>query len=872
MMKRLIAILLCACTLFVTLPVIAAEETDSRLDEAIMLINMMEAIPDVESTDMTATATRAEFAVVLARMLRIDTTATASTRYFTDVPLSHWGNGAINALVDMKILSQPEDKIFRPSDPIIRTEAIKMVVCALGYQIYAESNGGYPYGYLAAAAEAKIMNGIGSGDTFTREEMLILSRNAMLAEVYEITSVWNGHPVYESSEDKTLLSIYWDTYEEDGYTEAIYGTSLTDKQATKGEVIIDGVSYLCGSQDVEKYLGQYVSFYYYKEDGEDKGELLYIAATSDNEVIEFTAEDFISYSSRTVTYFDEEKGKEMDFTLSGGDDAAKVIENGTLVTKDISLAFEVENGEYRAIDADGDGRFETVLIYDSVVLQVTSIDTSKEVVYAVDAAGKSYAIAQDPAKITRIQTADNPNAGLDVFARDAVIHLYNSANVVTVYVCNKTVTGTLEELTVGAQSTATVGSAVYPVSNALAEGTSLSLGNSYTYYLDRYGKIAFVGTGSVTGMTYAFLHKAMLKPGIDKRLFVRFYTEAEGMVETTDNGKLIVDGQKMDSGDALGRMNTHGINEVILVRRDEDGLLAEIDTRYRDDSESDYTLTLAYDAGEVRAQTTFIASAGFSRFGRMGTFNTANLRFIVPAGDILSQAEPKDITVGRTGGAKQDASYGNVKLYTVNPDDMYDRVALIFSEGASTDYKYHHMIERITTGLDDNGDTVKIVTTVGHEPGSYTVAADYVSTWDSMNIGIGDVIVPQFNSFGEISKADFVLHYTAGETVPIGIDVTHGVSNNGEDHAGHVMEKQGNVVVLSRYDDKNTAFETLRLESSFPIYVYDSSLRENQVYKGTVDDILAADAVGADNASSIIWYSTYSYVRGILVHKNGWDN
>jgi len=96
--------------------------------------------------------TRAEMAALIARIQGYGETAKGSANTgFTDVPATHWASGYIANAAGMGIINGYGDGTFGPEDPVLYEQAIKMVMATLGYTPFAEKNGGYPTGYLAAA-------------------------------------------------------------------------------------------------------------------------------------------------------------------------------------------------------------------------------------------------------------------------------------------------------------------------------------------------------------------------------------------------------------------------------------------------------------------------------------------------------------------------------------------------------------------------------------------------------------------------------------------------------------------------------------------------------------------------------------------------
>lgn len=142
-MKRVISIVLSLLMLLTLVPMsIMADEvkfsdvkdTDYYADAAKSLADsgILTGYPD--GTFGAAFAiTRAEMAAIVCRMIKKDTTNTAATSIFTDVPADHWAIKYIAAASEAKIINGDGDGTFRPEDDVLFEEAVKMVVCALGF-------------------------------------------------------------------------------------------------------------------------------------------------------------------------------------------------------------------------------------------------------------------------------------------------------------------------------------------------------------------------------------------------------------------------------------------------------------------------------------------------------------------------------------------------------------------------------------------------------------------------------------------------------------------------------------------------------------------------------------------------------------------
>lgn len=99
---------------------------------------------------------------------------------FSDVPKDHFASGYISFAAECGIINGMGDGTFSPETAVTNQQAVKMLVCALGYRELAESRGGYPHGYVMAAMNLGIL----PSKTVTTEEtdrgdLLIMLKSAL---------------------------------------------------------------------------------------------------------------------------------------------------------------------------------------------------------------------------------------------------------------------------------------------------------------------------------------------------------------------------------------------------------------------------------------------------------------------------------------------------------------------------------------------------------------------------------------------------------------------------------------------------------------------------------------------------------------------
>lgn len=125
--------------------------------------------------------TRAEMAAIVCRLQAMGEAPETNEPVFSDVPAEYWASGYIKAAHDAGIINGDEDGSFRPNDEVNYAEALKMIVCLLGFEPYAADNGGYPYGYITTALRRSLIDDIyfEPDDPCSRGDVMIFAYKAL---------------------------------------------------------------------------------------------------------------------------------------------------------------------------------------------------------------------------------------------------------------------------------------------------------------------------------------------------------------------------------------------------------------------------------------------------------------------------------------------------------------------------------------------------------------------------------------------------------------------------------------------------------------------------------------------------------------------
>ena len=292
--------------------------------------------------------TRAEITKMIVDALAERSSAEASTEStkFADVSADHWAKGYINQGVADGFIAGMSDTEFDPDANVTYVQAQKMLVSAIGYETFAQGQGGWPTGYKTYAASLDItkgISGIKDSTELTRAQVAQMIDNAMDAPLCVIAGwkpEWNGTqtPNLEVRDGKegrayeTLFTEKHDAYKvygrvtETSKTGSVDNDKVTfqvekadnfDDEEDKADSPVSEDMYI-GDSKADNYLRTYSQALIQKND-DDEFTILSIAAAAANKSVTVASEDF-----------DENKAYDMLAKLNiNPDDKLKTMSKGT---------------------------------------------------------------------------------------------------------------------------------------------------------------------------------------------------------------------------------------------------------------------------------------------------------------------------------------------------------------------------------------------------------------------------------------------------------------------------------------------------------------------------------------------------------------
>ncbi len=130
---------------------------------------------------------------------------------FEDVTSYHWSYDYVRHAVNARIVNGDGLGYFRPDDEITNEELVKLIMCQLGYEPLAQSQGGYPSGYMTAAHSCGITDNLllEYSAPAKRSDAAIMIWRALNAPLLVQTSYGKASE-YKIDETRTMRKLFFE--------------------------------------------------------------------------------------------------------------------------------------------------------------------------------------------------------------------------------------------------------------------------------------------------------------------------------------------------------------------------------------------------------------------------------------------------------------------------------------------------------------------------------------------------------------------------------------------------------------------------------------------------------------------------------------
>lgn len=744
--------------------------------------------------------TRAEITKMIVDALAERSSAEASTEStkFADVSADHWAKGYINQGVADGFIAGMSDTEFDPDANVTYVQAQKMLVSAIGYETFAQGQGGWPTGYKTYAASLDItkgISGIKDSTELTRAQVAQMIDNAMDAPLCVIAGwkpEWNGTqtPNLEVRDGKegrayeTLFTEKHDAYKvygrvtETSKTGSVDNDKVTfqvekadnfDDEEVKADSPVSEDMYI-GDSKADNYLRTYSQALIQKND-DDEFTILSIAAAAANKSVTVASEDFDeNKSTDEALYFfpaGTTKGStkyQLDTTngvtiyVNGVKQDSMAIYDKNDLESDKTLYGYLKNHETASVTLQKEtevGSTSTSAKYNTVMISSYATAIVDEVIDKTNETSVNFDTYSSgiQAKMTVNKDDDNYTYsfkldGKEIEAKDLqqndVLNIsydttgsFRESSFYDVIVTRNVVDGVKCTSINDSKGEYTIGGTKYKA----AEGMDIDVETSteYSLYLDHFGRIAKADENSVS-KNYGVLKNIYKKAGGDymAQIITKKGTEEEYKVDS-DNVKAY---------------------KSYLVKSDADGAVYDSTNKKTDAypkqvveySVSSSSNKITIKNGGVIAPTA--ADAEYKESGnKIGSVKMADSTVILD----LSEVDTKDTysVVSSLNDGSNYVAYGYDKSKS---DNTYRFV--IITEGTSSVFNSETQLAIFNGSevVDNDGDKTAYNLVVNGEEKQFILDDDVVITGNKGEtvadnaFDEGDVLVYATNSEGYISR------------------------------------------------------------------------------------------------------------------------
>ncbi len=885
-MKKIISFILLTSFILQALCFSAQAEGDELLSQIELLENMGIYTYDDEMEYSEDELSREHMARILLyfyeKQRNTDVKEYTGKTPFTDLDETFWATGEIMKLVERGCLNGFSDGTFRADDPVTYAQVIKALVVILGYEEEAKISGGWSNGYMAVADKLRLGDGVSLGvsDSVTKGDFTKIISNALEANVMKV-ALSAGETKYEEGE--SLLN-------ELGFFKVKGIVSATDKTSLLGEeecsegFVKIGDEQIKTDTDCSKYLGLKVEAYYKDEKDMDSPELIYLKEYKNNTVtVEYTDIDDTT-TVNSFVYYDASRKRTVDLLPD-----INFIFNERRLTYFSKTHLKPKNGNVVLIDADNDGKYETVKVKSYIDYIVSNVAADDDKLYITDKNEKTpieINIEDDDWSLTKngeeIGYKDIKKNMILSIAADKMsqdnLTVESDAEYFEIAVSDNTVEGNASSYSTD-DNEITIDGTVYRISSWF-DNTRYNLftGVNGTFYLNANGEVCSVEYKREE--SYGFITRAYSDDNDEKILWVKIYTQDDEFVLYKCASNLKIDGERYKEAqksidhikEAAVKFksytqsifeNANGTEQLVRFKVNDDGELTSIDTVMED-----------YD-NKTKEKECFRFSKYMSASGNNVIRCFKNARNIAGeigmASDMLTFEIPNDLSDTDGFGMMPINSYRDTISVPISAFDMdeFNVAKVIMRCEASSD--------KVSTKELDNMMIVEKKSAMLNSNDEIITCLSGIRIKNGQSVEL--VLSEKVKNYEEVKKGDIVrwIADNSGEAKVLQITST-------ADGKGEILNASS--PYTSYYSDFRITYGTVYdISDDYILVDYANGIREvsilsdvsvllecdssskKAIEKGDYSSIKTAKDYGADEATKIFMYQNYALPKSMVIYK-----
>ena len=535
--KKVLSVILCV-SLLLSMQVFALEfkdvTSDNKNSEAIDVLSSLGIIKGYEDGVFMPekTITRAEMTTLLMRLLNLSISGTSVLDSgYTDVANNHWAVYDIKTASTMKIINGYGGGLFGPEDSVTYEQAVKMVVCMLGYESEALNKGGWPDGYIAQALDLGILKGAQMTQTEPAPRGIIaqILYNSLEVDLMaERKSANDDTKSYYINYGHNLMTDYMRLEKVEGMVTANSKTRLDNVESELAddqiEITYKGESnqYSVGNfEEAIDMIGLTIVAYVKYDDYNINKVIQHMMAKSKLEMVEIAAEDIVDFDSSKLRIVNEKTGKTVDYKISN---SAVYMYNGKAIDEEYLFEEDLaipEIGSVTLVDSGSGYDYIEIESYKNYV--VKSVDSSEYLIYLDNTVGNisetSIYAPVDKKLDYSVSIKKNGNdialssikKGNIISVKETVSEAQIGIQNIEILVSDTKATGKITEED---SEYVKVEGKEYGISPSL-DGTTLAskivYGASGTFYIDAFGDIAYAEFSTGGAYKYGYVINAGMK-------------------------------------------------------------------------------------------------------------------------------------------------------------------------------------------------------------------------------------------------------------------------------------------------------------------------------------------------------------------------
>lgn len=739
MKKRIIATVLSGIVSMASMPIMAAVPSEikgTRYEDAVSVLSALMIMNGDENGEyrLDDTIIRSEAAKMAITAMGMQSAADSvkGGNDFLDVGKEHWANGYIHVAVSLGLIEGDGDGNFRPNDEITYREAVAIMVRAAGYEASAQAKGGYPKGYLSVASENKMLKNVEGTENAPISRGNVAVLTNNTLEVNKMEQTGFGSNVKYEVTDKTLLNDNLEIEKINGQIKAVGEMTLAGVKAVNDNQIKIDDKVYSLSYSVGELLGYTVTAYAKKTNSGEDEIILAMPVSGKNTTVNISSDLFVQLTK---------KGSNDAVEYYADENAAKIT------TAPIDTAAQIIYN-----NRGTDFKLEILNIANKNAY-MTMLDTDNDLDYDIIFITDYKNIVVDHVSSNKVTGKDNSSIKFE----DLDYKLYQGFNEIEVkelrewdvlsvaksadgkyteiYVSRDTVNGKVSSKS---DSGYVIGGKEYK--SAIGLSDTITIGQSADFCLDVSGKIAAVKTVSNVSDAYAYLTNAYRNESGDNVLIKLADKNGENMTLTLAD-KVRLNGTSVMAEQAYQSLKNDNriVKQLITYKKNSNGFVSELNIA-NDKSESG-----VIDTEHFTLNKKFTNEIYNSVTGKIGNIRIKDSTVVFDISDI------NNIVVTNKNVFENNQTYTGF-IYDMSESYSAGAIVLVdtaFTPAADTEIS---VVKKISAGRNNEDENVDILTAVSAGKEVELMAKDD-STLVKNNekkLSAGDVIQYKTDSKGSI--------------------------------------------------------------------------------------------------------------------------